>query len=325
MISIKNVKKVFGEGDNQLHALDDVSINIERGEIFGVVGPSGAGKSTLIRCVNMLEKPTSGSIKVNNIEVTTLSSQELRKARQRMGMIFQHFNLLSSRTVTDNVAFPLEITGVEKSIREERVKELLKLVDLSEKADAYPAQLSGGQKQRVGIARALATQPDILLSDEATSALDPQTTTSILNLLKELNRNLGLTILLITHEMEVVRQICDRVAVLKNGKVVESGTLNDLMTQPDSYIARSLFPPEETILIHPGAIGVTIYFIGDAADQPILANLVRKFELDVNILGGSIQSVGNNRIGRLQVEMRGQQANQALEYLRSLGLRLEVF
>ncbi|MEN6523853.1 MAG: ATP-binding cassette domain-containing protein, partial [Anaerolineaceae bacterium] len=249
MISIKNVKKVFGEGDNQLHALDDVSINIERGEIFGVVGPSGAGKSTLIRCVNMLEKPTSGSIKVNNIEVTTLSSQELRKARQRMGMIFQHFNLLSSRTVTDNVAFPLEITGVEKSIREERVKELLKLVDLSEKADAYPAQLSGGQKQRVGIARALATQPDILLSDEATSALDPQTTTSILNLLKELNRNLGLTILLITHEMEVVRQICDRVAVLKNGKVVESGTLNDLMTQPDSYIARSLFPPEETILI----------------------------------------------------------------------------
>ncbi|MEN6435142.1 MAG: ATP-binding cassette domain-containing protein [Anaerolineaceae bacterium] len=325
MISIKNVKKVFGEGDNQLHALDDVSITIERGEIFGVVGPSGAGKSTLIRCVNMLEKPTSGSIKVNNIEVTTLSSQELRKARQRMGMIFQHFNLLSSRTVTDNVAFPLEITGVEKSIREERVKELLKLVDLSEKADAYPAQLSGGQKQRVGIARALATQPDILLSDEATSALDPQTTTSILNLLKELNRNLGLTILLITHEMEVVRQICDRVAVLKNGKVVESGTLNDLMTQPDSYIARSLFPPEETILIHPGAIGVTIYFIGDAADQPILANLVRKFELDVNILGGSIQSVGNNRIGRLQVEMRGQQANQALEYLRSLGLRLEVF
>ncbi len=325
MISIKNVKKVFGEGDNQLHALDDVSITIERGEIFGVVGPSGAGKSTLIRCVNMLEKPTSGSIKVNNIEVTTLSSQELRKARQRMGMIFQHFNLLSSRTVTDNVAFPLEITGVEKSIREERVKELLKLVDLSEKADAYPAQLSGGQKQRVGIARALATQPDILLSDEATSALDPQTTTSILNLLKELNRNLGLTILLITHEMEVVRQICDRVAVLKNGKVVESGTLNDLMIQPDSYIARSLFPPEETILIHPGAIGVTIYFIGDAADQPILANLVRKFELDVNILGGSIQSVGNNRIGRLQVEMRGQQANQALEYLRSLGLRLEVF
>jgi D-methionine transport system ATP-binding protein len=325
MISIKNVKKVFGEGENQIHALDDVTVNVERGEIFGVVGPSGAGKSTLIRCVNMLEKPTSGSIKVNGIEMTTLSSQELRKARQHMGMIFQHFNLLSSRTVAENVAFPLEISGDDKPAREKRVKELLELVDLSEKAMAYPAQLSGGQKQRVGIARALATQPDILLSDEATSALDPQTTISILNLLKELNHTLGLTILLITHEMEVVRQICDRVAVLKNGKVLESGTLNELIARPDSYIAKSLFPSEETIQVHPGARGVTIYFLGDAADQPILASLVRKFNLDVNILGGSIQSIGNNRIGRLQVEMKGQQADQALDYLRSLDLRLEVF
>ncbi len=324
MIAIKNVRKVFGEGQNQLHALDDVTLTVERGEIFGVVGPSGAGKSTLIRCVNMLEKPTSGSIKVNGIEMTTLTNQELRKARQRMGMIFQHFNLLSSRTVAENVAFPLEIAGYDKPVLEKRVKELLELVDLSEKISAYPAQLSGGQKQRVGIARALATRPDILLSDEATSALDPQTTISILNLLKELNRTLGLTILLITHEMEVVRQICDRVAVLKNGKILELGTLNELVAQPGSYIAKSLFPSEETMLVHPGAVGVTIYFVGDAADQPIIASLVRKFDLDVNILGGSIQNVGNNRIGRLQVEMIGHQTSQALDYLRNLGLRLEV-
>jgi D-methionine transport system ATP-binding protein len=324
MISIKNVRKVFGEGQNQLHALDNVTLTVERGEIFGVVGPSGAGKSTLIRCVNMLEKPTSGSIKVNGTEMTTLSNIELRKARQRMGMIFQHFNLLSSRTVAENVAFPLEISGYDKPAREKRVKELLELVDLSEKISAYPAQLSGGQKQRVGIARALATQPDILLSDEATSALDPQTTISILNLLKELNRTLGLTILLITHEMEVVRQICDRVAVLKNGKILESGTLNELVAQPESYIAKSLFPSEETMLVHQDAVGVTIYFFGDAADQPIIASLVRKFDLDVNILGGSIQNVGINRIGRLQVEIKGQQAPQALDYLRSLGLRVEV-
>ena len=324
MISIRNVTKTFGGGGRAVAALNGVSLEVAPGEIFGVLGPSGAGKSTLIRCVNLLERPTSGSIQVNGQELTTLSPAGLRKARQQIGMIFQHFNLLSSRTVAENVGFPLEIAGYNQSARQARVKDLLALVGLSDKAEAYPAQLSGGQKQRVGIARALANEPAVLLSDEATSALDPQTTTSILNLLKDLNRRLGLTILLITHEMGVVRHICDRVAVLEEGRVVEEGRVDALAAQPGSRLAQAIFPHNEVPAVLPGATLATITFVGEAADQPVLTTLIRKFAVDVNILGGSIQNIGGQRVGQLQVEVAGEQVQPALHYLREKGLRVEL-
>lgn len=324
MISISNLSKVFDQNGQPVKALDDVSLHVSRGEIFGVVGPSGAGKSTLIRCVNLLERPTAGRVVVNGQDMTSLSDSALRQARRQIGMVFQHFNLLSTRTVAGNVAFPLEITGCPKSQLQARVEELLAVVGLSDKANAYPAQLSGGQKQRVGIARALATEPRVLLSDEATSALDPQTTVSILGLLKDLNRRLGLTILLITHEMNVVKQICDHAAVLSEGRIVEEGAVDDLAVDPESRLSRAFFPPNEEAAVTPGATSAAITFIGEAADRPVLSGLVRKFDIDLNILGGSIQMIGGRRIGRLQVEFSGAQVTQALSYLKSIGLHVEV-
>ncbi|HEX2981614.1 MAG TPA: ATP-binding cassette domain-containing protein [Anaerolineaceae bacterium] len=324
MISISNVSKKFGLGERAVAAVDGVSLEVEPGEIFGVLGPSGAGKSTLIRCVNLLERPDSGSIRVDGQELTALSPAELRQARTRIGMIFQHFNLLNSRTVAGNVAFPLEVTGLNRAERDARVRELLEMVGLSDKALAYPSQLSGGQKQRVGIARALATQPRVLLSDEATSALDPQNTSAILDLLRDLNRRLGLTILLITHEMNVVQRICDRVAVMQAGRIVEQGTVAELVAQPDSFIARALFPPIEAAAAAAGATTAAITFLGEVTDQPVLTTLVRKFDVNVNILGGSIQSIAGRRVGQLQVELAGGQVSAALDYLRGIGLRVEV-
>jgi len=324
MIQISGLSKVFNQGGQIVQALDGVSLHVAPGEIFGVVGPSGAGKSTLIRCVNLLERPTAGKVVVNGQEITSLPEDELRRARQQIGMIFQHFNLLSSRTVAGNVAFPLEITGCGKNERQARVEELLDLVGLSDKANAYPAQLSGGQKQRVGIARALATQPRVLLSDEATSALDPQTTVSILNLLKDLNRRLGLTILLITHEMEVVKEICDHVAILSDGRIVEEGAIQDLIVNPDSRLSQAFFPPSEDVIHSPGTTSAAVTFVGDTADRPVLASLVRQYDVDVNIMGGSIQVIGGRRIGRLQIELSGAQVPQALNFLRETGLRVEV-
>lgn len=324
MIQISGLSKVFNQSGQIIQALDGVSLHVAPGEIFGVVGPSGAGKSTLIRCVNLLERPTEGSIVVNGQELTSLPDAGLRRARQQIGMVFQHFNLLSSRTVAGNVALPLEITSCEKSRRQAKVEELLDLVGLSDKANAYPAQLSGGQKQRVGIARALATEPRVLLSDEATSALDPQTTISILNLLKDLNRRLGLTILLITHEMEVVKQICDHVAILSDGRIVEEGPVHELIVDPDSRLSQAFFPRGEDAIHSPGTTSAAVTFVGDAADRPVLASLVRQFDIDVNIMGGSIQVISGRRIGRLQIELSGAQVPQALNYLRKSGLRVEV-
>jgi len=325
MIKIDHLYKEYGEGESSLRALEDVSLRVETGEIFGVVGASGAGKSTLIRCVNLLERPTSGTVSVNGQEITSLPEKDLRLVRQKIGMIFQHFNLLSSRTVAENVGFPLEIAGVEKPQRQQKVEELLSLVGLSDKANAYPTQLSGGQKQRVGIARALANDPIVLLSDEATSALDPQNTAAILNLLKDLNHRLGLTILLITHEMEVVKQVCDSVAVLQQGRVIEQGRLEELISSPESTLTGAFFPIGEAVPIQVGAKRVAITFIGAAADQPVLSSLVRRFDVDVNIIGGSIQTVAGKRIGRLQVELTGRQIPQALDELKRLGLRVEVY
>lgn len=324
MITLQGVSKIFSQPGQDVRALDDVSLHVKRGEVFGVVGASGAGKSTLIRCVNLLERPTSGSVTVDGQELTVLNETALRAARQHIGMIFQHFNLLSSRTVTGNILFPLEITKYDPSKRQARVEELLDLVGLSDKADAYPSQLSGGQKQRVAIARALATEPRVLLSDEATSALDPQTTESILSLLKDLNERLGLTILLITHEMGVIKKICDHVAVLEDGKVVEAGAITDLIVNPESRLSEAFFPPVEKIKVTPGVTQASVTFIGEAADDPVLTNVVRNFDVDVNILGGSIQNIAGKRIGRLQVELSGTQVQLAIEYMRRIGLRVEV-
>jgi D-methionine transport system ATP-binding protein len=323
MIVVSDVHKVYGQGNQALAALDGVSLQVAAGDIFGVVGPSGAGKSTLIRCINLLERPSSGSIRVNQQELTALSPAELRTARQHIGMIFQHFNLLSSRTVAGNVAFPLEIVGMNKTDREKRVNDLLAMVGLSEKAGAYPSQLSGGQKQRVGIARALATEPKVLLSDEATSALDPQNTAAILDLLQHLNQRLGLTILLITHEMNVIKQICNRVAILQSGQVIEQGKVGELVTHPDSLLSQALFPPIESPSFTPNSTPITITFVGELADKPVLASLVRKFNVDVNIIGGGIQTISGSRVGKLQVELTGEQVNLALNYLNEIGLKVE--
>nr|HQA48004.1 ATP-binding cassette domain-containing protein [Bacillota bacterium] len=241
MIRIRQLRKTFdGTGNQGVTALENVNLDIGRGDVFGIIGPSGAGKSTLLRCINMLEKPTSGSIYIDGTEITGLTKRDLRVVRRQVGMVFQHFNLLSSRTVYRNIAFPMEISGIPKTEIDKRVQELLGLVGLEDKASAYPSQLSGGQKQRVGIARALATRPKVLLCDEATSALDPRTTRSVLELLRSINKQFGLTIVMVTHEMQVIKQVCSRVAVIENGGVVEQGSVQDLFTRPGAEITKGL-------------------------------------------------------------------------------------
>lgn len=326
MIELTDITKIYRQGNREVVALDGVSLRVERGEIFGVLGQSGAGKSTLIRCVNLLECPTSGAVTVGGQELTTLAPPQLRAVRQKIGMIFQHFNLLSSRTVAQNIAFPLEVMGKHRAERDAKVAELLNLVGLHEKAHAYPSQLSGGQKQRVGIARALAADPQVLLSDEATSALDPQTTQSILQLLKDLNQRLGLTILLITHELNVVKSICDSVAVMQAGKIIDQGAVVDVLARQHAFV-----PPAtlEAIKHRAGCADralVNITFGGAAADQPVITTLARRFDIDANILGGSIETINGRRIGQLQVELCGDQHNigPAIEFLHTQGLGLEV-
>lgn len=240
MINIKNITKIYEAKEGNVHALNNISIQVEKGEIYGIMGVSGAGKSTLIRCINLLEKPTSGEVWVNNVNLTSLSPSQLRHERKNIGMIFQNYNLLSSRTVFDNIAYPLELSGMKKQERNNRIEELLNLVDLEDRKNHYPSQLSGGQRQRVAIARALATKPQILLSDEATSALDPITSRSILSLLQEINQKLDVTIVLITHEMEVIKQICHRVAVIKDGIIVEEGAVNKVFSSPENPYTKLL-------------------------------------------------------------------------------------
>jgi D-methionine transport system ATP-binding protein len=311
VIQASGLRKVYGN----TVALDGVSLHVREGEIYGVLGQSGAGKSTLLRCVNLLERPTAGTVTVAGQDLTALRSGELNRARQRIGMIHQHFALLSSRTVAGNVAFPLEVMGVPRAERERRVAELLDLVGLGGRGGDRPNQLSGGQKQRVGIARALAGNPSVLLSDEATSALDPATTQSILALLKRLNTELGLTILLITHEMNVVKSVCDSVAIMSEGRVEESGTIADLIRTPGSRLTREIFPLPE-----PAPAGsVTLTFTGDPR-QAVVSEVVRKFDVDVNILGGSIEDLAGGAVGRLRVSFSGGEEAGALAFLRSRGV-----
>lgn len=336
VIQIRDLTKIYHSAAGEVKALDNVSLRVRKGEIYGIIGFSGAGKSTLIRCVNMLEKPTAGSILVNDQEMTTLSESKLRAARQKIGMIFQHFNLLSSRTVFDNVAFPLEISGASKKAINEKVSHLLELVGLADKANSYPSQLSGGQKQRVGIARALANDPIVLLCDEATSALDPATTHSILELLKDINRKLDLTILMITHEMKVISEICDSVAVIEKSKIIEEGLVIDVFTQPKHPTTRRFVQtiintdvPDniKARLVEQGQGQIIrVSFIGDSTAEPIISNLVKNFAVDVNILYGNIDQIQDTPFGMLTIECIGAKTNcnQAVDYLRKQGLRIEV-
>lgn len=325
MISLRSVTKTFGSGSTAVRALDAVTLDVAEGEIFGVVGQSGAGKSTLIRAVNLLERPDSGTVTVAGRELTSVSVAELRAARQKIGMIFQHFNLLASRSVRGNVELALEVIGLDHSERRRRAGEILDLVGLTAKAGVYPSQLSGGQKQRVGIARALAAKPTILLSDEATSALDPETTRSILELVKTINCELGLTVLLITHEMDVVKTVCDSAALLEHGRIVEQGPLVSLISTPGSRLARDLFPLGE-VPPRPGSTVIDITFSGGSADRPVIAQLARVHGLDVSILGAAVETIAGNQAGRTRLELPGSPARNtaAIEDLRSQGLLVEV-
>ncbi|HJV45360.1 MAG TPA: methionine ABC transporter ATP-binding protein [Bacillota bacterium] len=337
MISIKNLYKTYDQGGRKVEAVKDVNIKIARGEIYGVIGFSGAGKSSLIRCVNLLEVPTSGSVQVNGVEMTKLGSEGLRQARRKIGMIFQHFNLLSSSTVFDNVAAPLKLSGTPKEKISQRVTELLGLVGLADKGNSYPSQLSGGQKQRVAIARALANEPEILLCDEATSALDPQTTDSILELLLDINKRFQITIMLITHEMHVIKKICDRVAVMENGRVVEQGTVLDIFSKPQTQTATNFI--KNVFDIHlpenlqkkfkaeqaKGEI-VRISFIGETTAEPVFAELATRFPLKPNILFGNITQIKETTFGSLILKLSGssEEIRAGLEYVREQGLSVEV-
>ncbi len=339
MIQINNLSKIFSGGEQEVVALKNVNVSVNRGEIFGIIGLSGAGKSTLIRCMNMLEKPTTGNILINGEDVTLMNNKELRLLRQKIGMIFQHFNLLSSRNVFDNIMFPLEIAGVPEKKARQKVGELLELVGLSDKTWVYPEQLSGGQKQRVGIARALANDPILLLSDEATSALDPQTTRSILKLLKDINQQFGLTILLITHDMNVIKEACDRVAVIDDSKIVEVGDVLSIFSNPGTPTSRSFINtivnkeiPEE--ILHRSVVEngqtisrlIRVSFIGASAGEPLISTMLQKYNVKANILYGNIDRVKDTPFGNLTVELIGTPVliSEAMDFLRENGLEIEV-
>lgn len=330
MISIKKVNKIYSNG---FHAVKDVDLEIKKGDIFGIIGLSGAGKSSLIRLLNRLEEPTSGKIIIDGVDITSLSKGELLEKRKKMGMIFQHFNLLSSRTVGENVAFALEIANWDKNKIKDRVTDLLELVELSDKINYYPDQLSGGQKQRVAIARALANNPDILLSDEATSALDPKTTKAILELIKNIQRKLGLTVVMITHQMEVIKEICNKVAVMSSGEIVESGGVHHIFSAPKSNITKELISylpstdeEEINIMKHKGRHIVKLKFLGVIAGEPVLSQAVRKFDIDLNIIGGSTDNLSTMQVGHLYVEFIGdiQKQKEAIKWFEEAGVIVEV-
>ncbi|MFE9308543.1 methionine ABC transporter ATP-binding protein [Streptomyces sp. NPDC088353] len=331
MITTSGLTKVYSSRGREITALDGVDLHVREGEVYGVIGQSGAGKSSLIRCVNLLERPTSGTVTVAGQDLTALAGRghragkDLRRARSRIGMVFQHFNLLSSRTVQDNVELPLEILGTSGKERSRRALELLDLVGLADKARAYPAQLSGGQKQRVGIARALAGDPKVLLSDEATSALDPETTRSVLQLLRDLNRQLGLTVLLITHEMDVVKSVCDSAALMENGRIVESGTVSELLATPGSELAAALFPVGGEASAGDRTV-IDVTFHGESATQPVISQLSRTYNIDISILGAAIDTIGGLQVGRMRIELPGRYEDNVVPigFLREQGLQIDV-
>lgn len=336
MITFKDVTKTYESNGQKVPALNGINLKISEGEIFGVIGFSGAGKSSLIRCVNFLEKPTTGKVVVAGQDFAVLSKKEIREAKRKIGMVFQHFNLLNSKTVFANVAMPLSLAGVPKEEIKQRVNELLEFVGLTDKANQYPDQLSGGQKQRVGIARALATRPAILLCDEATSALDPQTTNSILQLLKRINKEYNITILLITHEMGVIREVCDKVAVIEEGRIIESGTVFEVFSNPLTETAKNFvssvmhdkIPNSIQKALAESGRDRRIYkviFVGQSAGEPLLSQIAKQFKLDVNILYGNITELQGTPFGNLIVEFNGPETeiNRALLYINNRNVEIK--
>lgn len=321
IIQVRNLCKTFHGSENSVDALKNIDLTVEEGEIYGIIGLSGAGKSTLVRCLNLLERPTSGTVIVNGKEMTALPEKELRLARRSITMIFQSFNLLMQKTCLNNICFPMLISGVSKEKAKERAMELLELVNLTEKANAYPAQLSGGQKQRVAIARALATDPKVLLCDEATSALDPTTTNSILTLLKELNQKLGVTVVVITHQMSVIEEICSKVAILDDGEIVEEGKVEDIFANPSTDAARRLVYPGGVIPERAATDSqvVRVAFEGGTAYYPLIASLAMDCGVKVNILGADTRNIDGKAFGTMLLGLPKDknEAAKALSYLRS--------
>ena len=341
MIKLEKVSKTFRTGSGEVHAVREVSLNIEQGEIFGIIGFSGAGKSTLVRCINLLERPTEGTVTVDGTELTKLDEKRLREVRRKIGMIFQHFNLLRSRTVYDNIAFPLKKSNLSKEgEKHKKILSLLELVGLSDKKDAYPSQLSGGQKQRVAIARALANDPKVLLCDEATSALDPQTTKSILHLLKQVNEKLGITIVIITHEMAVVKDICDRVAIMELGRVVEEGATEDVFVHPKEKVTKDFISTAGNVdkiyelidegndltKLQEGEKMVMLTYSANNAGEPVISYLAEAFDVKANIIYGNIDILKGKTIGKLVVTLSGKPENmeKALAYIEERKVELEV-
>jgi len=342
MIELRGITQTYQGPQGPVEALKGIDLTIQPGEVFGIIGKSGAGKSSLVRVINLLNRPTTGQVIVGGQDLTQLNDAQLREARRDIGMVFQHFNLLSSRTVFDNAALPLELAGMDKAAIRARVNPLLELVGLAHLADRYPAQISGGQKQRVGIARALASRPKVLLSDEATSALDPETTRSILDLLRQVNRELGLTVVLITHQMQVIKQVADRVAVIEAGRIVEQGRVLEVFTRPQQAITKSLIDeilPQElpaSVLDHvrklAGQLGagrtgqlLRLSYAGDSAYQPILSQLIRQFGVDMSILHGQVDEIQDETFGSLAVYASGEadSVRGAVAHLRAGGVEVK--
>ena len=330
MIALEKVNKVYSNG---LHAVKDVSLKVNKGDIFGIIGLSGAGKSSLIRLINRLEEPTSGKIFINGENVLEFNKKQLLERRKKIGMVFQHFNLLSSRTVEENVAFALEIANWNKNEIKERVAMLLDIVGLSDKAKYYPSQLSGGQKQRVSIARALANNPDILLSDEATSALDPKTTKSILELIKKIQQKFSLTVVMITHQMEVVKEVCNRVAIMSDGRIVEEGGVHHIFADPKNEITKELISyvhqqtdTEIDYLHHRGKKIVKVKFLGTSTQEPIISKVIKEYGIDISVLGGTIDKLATMNIGHLYLELDGDLSAQdkAIELMGTMDVIVEV-
>ncbi len=333
MITINNLTKTFESESTRVKAIDGISLNIDKGQIFGIIGYSGAGKSTVLRCINRLEEPTSGQILIDGVDISSLSKEDLRRERKNIGMIFQNFNLLAQENVFNNIAFPLKAEKLAKNQIEERVNLLLKYVELEDKKYSYPRELSGGQKQRVAIARALANNPKVLLSDEATSALDPKTTKSILQLLSKIQKEMGLTIVMITHQMEVVKEICERVAIMENGRIVEENTVKEIFRNPKTKTAKlfidSLQGDVEEEFLDPqffkGKL-IRLSFLGENSKAPIVSKLIKTFDVDVNILSGNINKLQESNVGHLILELIGpdEQVENSIDFLKDNQIHVEV-
>ena len=337
MIELRHIVKRFESKAGTVTAVNDVSLHIEKGEVFGIIGFSGAGKSTLVRCINLLERPTSGEVLIDGTDITKLAAKELRGVRQKIGMIFQHFNLMPSRTVYENIEMPLKLTNLSAEERREKIRSLLELVELADKSEAYPSQLSGGQKQRVAIARALANDPKVLLCDEATSALDPKTTRSILKLLREVNSRLGITIVVITHQMDVVKFICDRAAVMEHGRVVEEGTILDIFANPKAPVTKGFIDSASNVVDlydmledaeGRGVTHGTVYLLtyaGASAGKPLMTEIFKQFGVSANIIFGNIEILKGTPLGKLAVTLEGDAENvvSAVEFIKAHGVRIE--